>query len=228
MRIALLLLAACAHAAASGPVQPGKLIVFGEVHGSNEIPRFFGDLVDDAARRGMPVHVGLELSGRDGPVWTASFQSGRTSEAMAQLIERLDAMKVPIFWFDSEGPDRDGAMATNISAERRKAPGDLYLVLVGNLHARKKPGAPWDPNVRWMAVRLAESEPEVITLDVRYRAGTAWICQSNSPEACKPTTLQGSPAPTAAGVALAPQPEGYDGTFDVGTLTASLPARSGR
>src|SRR5262249_38305711 len=180
---------------------------------------------EDAARRGLPVHVGLELSGRDGPLWTAPFQSGRTSGAMAHLIERLDAMKVPIFWFDSTAPDRDGAMAANISAERRKAPGDLYLVLVGNLHARKTPGAPWDPNVRWMAVRLAETEAEVVTLDARYRPGTAWICLSDSPEACKPTTVRGTTGPAAPGIALAPLPEGYDGTCDVGTVTASAPAR---
>jgi hypothetical protein len=144
---------------------------------------------------------------------------------MAQLIGRLDALHVPIFWFDSRAPDRDGAMADAISAARARAPAHLYLVLVGNLHARKKPGAPWDPNVRWMAERLAAREPDLLTLDVRYPSGTAWICQSPQAPDCRETRLRGFPIGPERGIALEPQPQGYDGVYTLGPLTASPPAR---
>ena len=213
--ISFALLAACAHAP---PQQQGALVIYGELHGTNEIPAYFGDVVEKAAQS-RRVHVGLELPGERGPIWTDPFQSGRTSVAMRKLIQRLRALpNVDLFWFDSTAPDRDGAMADNISAERAKAPHDLYLVLVGNLHARKKPGAPWDDKVRWMAVRLAERESNLTTYDARYGEGSAWICQGNTPDKCAATHLRGMPPD-------APH-EGYDGTYFVGAITASDPAGS--
>ena len=213
---------ACAHAAPSpldAALRPGALVIFGELHGTNEIPAYFGDVVERAAKRAR-VHVGLELPGETGPIWTDPFQSGRTSVAMRALIERLHALGVDIFWFDSTEKDRDGAMAGNISAARARAPDDLYLVLIGNLHAKKIPGAPWDANVRWMSVRLAEREQNFTTFDVRYGPGTAYICQGNTPDQCKATKLGGMPESTPH--------EGYDGTYQVGPITASYPADTGR
>ena len=218
-RLAPLLLVACAQASVERSLRSGALVIFGELHGTNEIPAWFGDVVAKAPR-GAKVHVGLELPGESGAIWSDPFQSGRTSAAMRALIERLHALQVDVFFFDSTARDRDGAMADNISAARAKAPGDLFLVLVGNLHARKKPGAPWDPDVRWMALRLAEREPRVMTFDARYAEGTAFICQGDTPGSCKVTKLRGVPEGSPH--------DGYDGTYWVGPITASLPADSGR
>ncbi|HUJ27945.1 MAG TPA: hypothetical protein VLW85_18115 [Myxococcales bacterium] len=218
MRLAALaMLLGCAHAATvEGVARPGALVIFGELHGTNEIPALFGDVVERAAKRGR-VHVGLELPGESGAIWTDPFQSGRTSKAMRALIARLHALGVDVFWFDSNEKDRDGAMADNISAARAKAPQDLFLVLVGNLHARKQPGAPWDADLRWMAVRLAGREPRLFTFDARYAAGTAFICQGNTPDKCAATKVGGM---NGAGH------DGYDGTYHVGAVTASSPASS--
>ena len=49
-------------------------------------------------------------------------------------------------------------MANNISKERARAPGDLYLIEVGNYHARQVPGAPFDLAMPWMASLLARRE----------------------------------------------------------------------
>src|SRR5438067_1771738 len=213
---------ACAPVQGSEAVlRPGRLVIFGEMHGTEEIPSFLGDLVCAAVRAHRRVHVGLELPGESGPIWSDPYQSGRTSVAMRRLIGRLHQLGAQIFWFDSTAAEREGAMADAISAERRKAPKDLYLVLVGNLHARKKPGAPWDPTIRWMAQRLAGRERRLITLDVRYREGSAWICQSDKPEACKATSLRGTQTGRDWAIAMSPQPAGYDGTFSVGAITAS-------
>lgn len=213
-RFLVLFAAACAHAA-----PPGSLLIYGELHGTNEIPAYFGDVVEKAART-QRVHVGLELPGEQGAIWTDPFQSGRTSVAMRALIGRLHALGVDIFWFDSTEKDREGAMADNISRERARAPQDLYFVLVGNLHAKKIAGAPWDANIRWMSVRLAEREPNLRTFDARYAPGTAYICQGDTPDACKPTKVGGMPEGKPH--------EGYDGTYWVGAITASSPADTGR
>jgi hypothetical protein len=57
------------------------------------------------------------------------------------------------------GNAEDEAMAENIAAERKRAPGDIYLIEVGNYHARMTIGAPWDESKKWMAGFLASREP---------------------------------------------------------------------
>ena len=86
-------------------------VIFGEMHGTNETPALFGDLVCAAAAR-RPVMVALEIPSDDQPVldawlassgdaearaalFRASFWSsndGRSSTAMLALLERLRGM----------------------------------------------------------------------------------------------------------------------------------------
>ena len=236
--------------------KPGALVLFGEIHGTEEIPEFIGDAACAAARRG-PVHVGLELptedsgllakflagSGDDGlresKFWNSSSPYGVTSAAMLALLQRLRAYRksgarIDVFFFDDRvrsGPDRrDEGMADAISRERARAPDDLYLILVGNYHARKKVGAPWDPAKVWMANFLARHERGLITLDVRGPAGTAWIClqQEDGGESCGSQKIGGSKdAARAVGRAIELEPNaqrGYDGVYRVPAMTASPPA----
>lgn len=86
-------------------------VILGEMHGTNEIPALFGDLVCAAAARG-PVIVALEIALEDQGVFDAYLRSsgdvqaraallradfwvsgdGRSSVAMLALVERLRAM----------------------------------------------------------------------------------------------------------------------------------------
>jgi hypothetical protein len=262
-----LTLVGCAHAAqrsATCPsiagldavVKPGALVLFGEVHGTNEIPAFVGDAACAAARKGR-VHVGLELPAEDAGLlrhflagegdqglqesdfWRSSSPYGVTSSAMLALLHRLREYRrtgapIDVFFFDERARSglerRDEAMAESISRERGGAPSDIYLVVVGNFHARKIVGAPWDPKKRWMASFLSEREPGLVTLDFRSLPGTAWTCAQTAAgaELCGSNPVKGSGGPAASSeraVKLEAVSEaGYDGIYWVGALTASPPA----
>ncbi|HEY2030904.1 MAG TPA: hypothetical protein VGH20_17025 [Myxococcales bacterium] len=215
---------------ADGVVEPGALVIFGELHGTDQIPAFVGDVAVAAARKGR-VHVGLELPVGDEPgktaLWHGPAQYGVSSRAMLGLIERLRAAGIDVYFFDdrSLGMDhRDETMAAAIARHRALAPGDIHLVLVGNYHARKAIGAPWDPQKRWMASYLAG--PRVVTLDVSYPSATVWSClQTATGQDCGIHELKKSASASPRGIVLQPNPElGFDGTYSAGPLTASLPA----
>src|SRR2546430_9350177 len=108
-------------------VKPGMLVVFGDIHGTAEIPDFVGDAARALAKH-QRVHVGLEmpvsetkalqafLSGDDQslldtPTWTRSYQDGRTSQAVLGLLRKLrearrSGLTIEVFFFDD--PDRLG------------------------------------------------------------------------------------------------------------------------
>jgi hypothetical protein len=109
-------------------------------------------------------------------------------------------------------------MAEHLAAAFAKDPGVTFIVLVGNLHARKTP-SPRFPQT-FMAQRLVEMHQAIVTLDVRYAAGVTWAC---APE-CGPMRLSGGPA-RERGIELEATADGaYDGTFFIGTPTPALPA----
>jgi len=94
---------------------PGTVILFGDFHGTVELPAAFGEAVCFAASAGRAVLVGLEwprddqaaverfLSALDEqpsraplfqlPFWTREFQDGRSSRAMASLLVRLRQLR---------------------------------------------------------------------------------------------------------------------------------------
>jgi len=234
-------------------IKPGYLVVFGEVHGTNEVPAFITDAVCAAAQKGW-VHVGLEMptgdSGllqkflrgkrddglRDSEFWHAKAPYGVTSQATLTMLTKLRDMEqqgepVDVFFFDDRvrrGADgRDQAMAETISEKRRFAPQDIYLIVTGNYHAKKVVGAPFDANKRWTANFLAATDENLITLDIRNLPGTAWTCQEQTPggpQVCGSSRLGGAQRDDARAVKLVPVRElGYDGTYSVGTISASRP-----
>lgn len=107
----------------------GRILLFGEMHGTRELPQAFGEVVCQAART-APVVVGLEHPGseagrlaavvgaagspeattavlRASPYWTSKYQYGATSEAMMALLARLAALRsagmpIEVFVFDVE------------------------------------------------------------------------------------------------------------------------------
>lgn len=102
------------------------VIVFGELHGTREIPAFFGDQVETLLEAGRRVHVGLEMSAAEQegitsamklpeadrqrallklPQWK-NTRDGRNSVAMARLLGRLGNLQsvfeddLSVFSFD--------------------------------------------------------------------------------------------------------------------------------
>ena len=78
-----------------------------------------------------------------------------------------------------------------------------------------------------MANFLAATDENLITLDIRNLPGTAWTCQEQTPggpQVCGSSRLGGAQRDDARAVKLVPVRElGYDGTYSVGTISASRP-----
>ncbi len=110
-------------------LQGGRLVMLGEIHGSNEAPAFVGRLACHAARMGLEVQLGLELPRSEAPAlavyldsegspedralllagahWQRHDQDGRSSEAMLALIERIRELEaaglaLELFAFDAD------------------------------------------------------------------------------------------------------------------------------
>ena len=121
--------AACAVGAAVPEklLQPASILLFGEIHGSKELPSFFGEAVCSTADARVPVEVGLEIpkpeqatvetflasTGAASDVaalistsfWSREFQDGRSSQATVDLLERLRQLRaqglpIHVFLFD--------------------------------------------------------------------------------------------------------------------------------
>jgi hypothetical protein len=227
--------------------------MLGEFHGTEQSPRFVGDLACTLTSRGLPVTVALELPvesssrlGRlvadDRPnandwqiLFTNTIQDGRRSTAIAGLVERLAAMRhaganveLASYAPDSAptGQERDEGMARALAAlaDQRRS----LIVLSGNYHNRLRMGTAITPQYRPAGFELARLiDPARITsLDIGYDAGTAWYCTGAKPTDCfvRPVKAR-HPMPWGT-IALfdSLDAEGYQGRFGVGSLTAARPA----
>jgi hypothetical protein len=227
--------------------------MLGEFHGTEQSPRFVGDLACTLTARGLPVTVALELPvesssrlGRlvadDRPnandwqiLFTNTIQDGRRSTAIAGLVERLAAMRhaganveLASYAPDSAptGQERDEGMARALAAlagQRR-----LLIVLSGNYHNRLRAGTAITPQYRPAGFELARliDAARITSLDVGYDAGTAWFCGGSKPSDCgiRPVRAR-HPLPWGT-IALfdSLDAEGYQGRFGVGSLTPAFPA----
>lgn len=240
-------------------VVPGRVVMLGEMHGTEESPAFVAALACRAVEKGLPLRVGLEIDieeapaletflGSDGTAadrdallagafWTRAYQDGRSSRAMASLLDSLRALRrggadVTVFPFSHEdaGTGRDAAMAGTIGEHiGRDDPPGVTLTLSGNLHSRTAQGSPWDPSFESMAYRLALARPglDIVSLDVCHRGGEARFCTGAEPASCIARPLRETTEDSSArGVRLgaAAGAEGHDGVYCVGTLHASPPA----
>ncbi|RKG72793.1 hypothetical protein D7W79_27355 [Corallococcus exercitus] len=230
-------------------LKPAAFVVLGEIHGTREAPDFAARLACHAAAAGQPVRLALELPVEDqasldafvageaeGPpdsaFWHREAQDGRGSQAMRGLLERARELRraglpVRVQAFDPGGKDRDNTMAEQLRQARSQAREDTFIVLVGNYHARRDVGAPWDEKLQFMTHRLLETEPGLVSLDVVNAGGTAWVCRGMTADTCGQQPLRSRGEVQAEGIILqkkADDPDGYDGTYSVGAMTASPPA----
>ena len=239
-------------------LKPGAVLLLGEMHGTAESPGFTAEAACAAVKAGRPVTVALELPATDAdrltaflasegtekdraaflesPFWQSAYQDGRASRSRLDLLERVRALrraghpvKVTFFDVNEYNADRDRRMAENLKTAVEAAPGDVFLVLVGNIHSRLAKGVPWNAEFEPMGVFFTRMKPElkVTALDMAYAPGSAWICEGAEPSTCQVKALNGKGDERSTGrVELFPvrDERGYDGVYQVGPLTASLPA----
>ncbi|RJS17317.1 hypothetical protein DRW03_27580 [Corallococcus sp. H22C18031201] len=245
----------------SAQAQAGRVLLLGELHGTQEVPRFIAQAACQAAAMGVKVSVGLELpvenEGRmeaflaskgeeedwlrlmDAGFWRSPYPDGRGSEAVANMLEQLRLLRaqgldVKVFVYDHpklNGQAREDALTATV-LEHVKREGDrFHLVVSGNVHSRREAGLPWDESYRPMGLLLKEQLKGVVSLDMAYDSGTAWICAVDHREAkdklaCGVQDAKGKdngarPFVHVWGGANA---AGYDGVFYVGKVSASAPA----
>ncbi|WP_338873627.1 hypothetical protein [Myxococcus stipitatus] len=190
--------------------KPGAVLLLGELHGTQEVPRFVAQSACQATVAGIPVTVGLELplenqtrvdaflesqgtehdwlNLMEAPFWRSPYPDGRGSEAMANLLEQLRLLRstgldVEVFVFDhpkANGQEREDAMAATVVHQVESSPKRFHVILSGNIHTRTKKGLPWDAERRPMGYLVKEKLEDVVALDMAYDSGTAWICSVDS------------------------------------------------
>lgn len=222
-----------------GPIDaqlaPGGLVIFGELHGTMEVPAFVANAAAHAAARG-PVTVALELpdelqpgvdaflaaaddtAGRAALLATPAlfweWRDGRGGEGLIVLLSQLRALGARVVCIDGaweSAEARDAGMAANLLAALR--PDAATLVVCGNLHARTD-----EPP--WMGWHARQARPDLISLDLGYTGGTIWCCRGPGDEGLDRVTERW---PGPPGVTLFAERHAWDGAFQLGELTPSLP-----
>ena len=229
-------------------LKPGAILWFGEMHGTEESPRFVVDAACQAAKVAR-VQLGLEIwkaeqprfdnylaskgsdadrkALLDGPFWTQA--DGRSSQAMIALVERVRVLrgagaKIDIVLFDDPIANRDEAMAKQVIA--RRDPKAIFVALSGNVHSRRTKGTPWDPELVPTVAHLAAAKLPVTTFNVSARGGTLWACMStpdHEPNCGEhPNSDDGPGTPWTLGPR---RDDAHDGVYFVGPTKASYPAK---
>ena len=170
----------------------GEILVLGEMHGSNEVPRYFLEQVRREARR-RPVTVGLEIGPgsarldcrRDDPRllppgWANPAQDGRTSRAMRALLCALRApslaQRVRVVFLDDDvrGDNFDRTAAARFR-QVLAGRGGIGLILTGNFHARNNAGS--------LAAHLRLFNVSVRTATISAAVAETWMC-AGRPSTC--------------------------------------------
>ncbi|RKG90251.1 hypothetical protein [Corallococcus terminator] len=188
----------------------GGVLLLGELHGTQEVPRFIAQAVCQLVTSGTPVSVGLELPVEneervttfvksagseedwlklmEAPFWRSPYPDGRGSEAVANMLEQLRqlrarGMDVEAFVYDHpklSGQKREDALAATVLGHVKAGPSRFHLVVSGNIHPRTAQGLPWDKKYQPMGRLLKAQLKDVTALDMAYDSGSAWICAADT------------------------------------------------
>lgn len=181
-----------------------RIIMFGELHGTEESPKAVSGLVCELVRAGAPVRLGIEATHTQGDALDAaltwpisesdlrsaapdmwSVPDGRGSAAILQLLEnvalwRSKGSDIKVFAFDStfkgddRGLSRSAVMAREVDAAAEGFDGAIVL-LTGGYHIALNP--PDRQNEGGSLASEVRARP-VLTLDMVHRGGTAYVTVS--------------------------------------------------
>lgn len=225
-----------------------RFLLFGEIHGTNETPEFFGDVVC-ALSRDHDLVVALELDVLDqaatdaflrsrgsesdvhallsAPGWRSPVQDGRTSLAMFKLLDRIrqlgsGAIKVVHFKARSASPDLPQDYYAVRMAGNLASIADTYpkSLILGLMGNVHMRKGPMDfGSMQILPAASHLPSEDVLSFDQDGR-GVAWNCWTD----CGVHPVTGN-EPKARSITLVAGRKDIDGTFSVGRrYTASPPA----
>lgn len=233
-----------------------RVLLVGEVHGTAETPARVAELAAAMATAEQPLIVGLEIwrteqesidrflasagTGEDvqqllaTPFWQRSYQDGRSSAAMAGLLESLRALalKAPVSVLafdldpkDTQGTDaeRERKMADAVRSALEAHPDSRALVLAGNFHTRVQEGAPWDPDHRFMGFLLSEFQP--YSIEIMGVAGSSWTCTGRTTDTCMARDMPANELQSGLLLGDDVNERGHHGHWWLAQVSASPPAR---
>lgn len=226
------------------------VVLLGEMHGTREAPTIVHSFVNLLLSQNKNVIVALEMPAENqasinlflktGDInllkqldFFNTIKDGRSSKAMAELIERLCKKEnVSVFCFDinknvgGKGY-RDSAMAQNLLTIKKQNPNTFIISLSGNIHSNIKPD--FRKGYETMGYYLKkELGSELLSLNIRYKNGTAYNCMSDG---CKERNLEEDNSQfknylKKEGYLLIDkgfENSGYNGIIYLKKVTASLP-----
>lgn len=235
-------------------VASARFLVFGEVQGTEEVPRFIASHLCAATRNAHKVTIAMEIPASEqtaidmflvspgkpddierfvsSPFWQRAQQDGRTSIGMLRLFEQIRGMRATGAQLrvaaidDPDAGDRNAAMAARIKSELARSPDRQVVVLIGGLHAIRSRRT--SPNTKFQSSIYLLADERPLSLIVGTAGGTAWVCTSSDPSSCHTTAwdINRVDPPLKSVLSLTPPSEQFDGVFFVGPTTASPPAIS--
>jgi hypothetical protein len=187
-----------------------RVVTIGEMHGTQEAPKFVWGLFKALSSGKRSVLLALEIPQaeqaavnrflEDGdknalgnsPFFKDAFQDGRRSRAMADLLDRTRGISgAKVLCFDpgteNDAQMRDVRMAEILRAGLDQSGRDMAVVLAGNVHAAVSVGTPWDAGYRSMGYELwsqagsSIKRSDIHAIRLRYHDGSAWLCWTNQP-----------------------------------------------
>lgn len=202
-----------------------KGLIVGEMHGTNESRLAVLELICAALEDGHTVSLALEMpgtaAGRDtkralrDDFWKPARADGRSSKAMLAMIEdlaplrRSGSVKVYGFADPTAGATQWEARSAQAILEGAR-PGDVLIVLTGNVHARRS----------GTAVTIGSIMADATTVSILSREpGVVWACMP----ACAEHPI-GATAALSVGPHKAPKTFGYDYAVVVQRYSPSAPA----
>jgi len=224
-----------------------RVVLFGEIHGTNESPLLVGEYVCFNLKVGKKVKLALELPVSlnpelqdylrgDGssaakqkiladPFWSRSFQDGRSSLAMFRLIERARVMMQdtnqltvhPIASGDS------AQMAATLATVIEEDPQSSVISLTGNAHAAIVKGRYQNPDFEPMGYRLEKYRPYNVSIE--FGKGSAWVCTAS----CGVKDMSGRLSMEGTELGFLTKGgaiPGYKATYLIREVTPSFPATS--
>lgn len=213
-------------------MQSGQPLVIAMEYDARDQPvleRFLLEADDEAADR-LLTSTEYWQRNRDGRASTAM----RDGLLAVRRYARMAGSRVELLAYDirvDSWQERDPATARYISEKRLKDGANAYwIVFGGNVHARKVKGMLADGHENLEPLGYLIRDWNLVHLDAEYRGGSAWGCTAEADVVtCSVRQLGEScttDCPAQAVIRLGSgmwRGDAYDGTYDVGKLTASPP-----